>query len=325
MDAPITRPLLQAIAQRNALTPNAIDIAFTVSGLRPSPQQSLAFGLQALKLAGTLSIAAGIIFFVASNWQYFPPLTRFAIVEVPLLAALVFAFFQGTQKLSGKLATFFAILNTGALLALMGQTYQSGADVYQLFTYWALLSMPLAIAARYAPTWALWLVVANAGAALYSYRDLLPFYFSLAAYALSEGLHRYPKLLPNTGLEASWLRRSVLTLSVLAGTGLMIELSMGSIEMFSSSKIGFQAVSFLFLCALLAAYTYHRKQDSFPLALLSLCFIAISTTFFLYHLLLDLFMALIFYTAYILGTSTAAAKMLNALGNQWQHQQPPSQ
>ena len=37
---------------------------------------------------------------------------------------------------------------TGALLALFGQTYQTGADVYELFLTWALLGLPLVIAAQ---------------------------------------------------------------------------------------------------------------------------------------------------------------------------------
>lgn len=316
MDAPITRPLLQAIAQRNALTPDAIDTALEVSGLRPTPQQSLNFGLQALKLSGTLSIAAGIIFFVASNWQYFPPLTRFAIVEVPLLAALVFAFFQGTEKLSGKLAIFFAILNTGALLALIGQTYQSGADVYQLFAYWALLTLPLAAAASYAPTWALWLVVANTGIGLYSYQDLLAFYFNLAAYALAEALHRYPNFIPNSGLNESWLRRSVLTLSLFGGTIWMIWFVLRTQLKINSSN----STAFLIFCAAIAIYTNYRKQDLYPLALLGLSFIAISTAFFLSHTLTsnDLYLTSSFCAAYILSSSAAAAKILNSLAKQWQ-------
>ncbi len=36
-------------------------------------------------------------------------------------------------------------LNIGALLALVGQTYQTGADPWQLFSTWALMLVPLAV------------------------------------------------------------------------------------------------------------------------------------------------------------------------------------
>jgi uncharacterized membrane protein len=324
MDAPITRPLLQTIAGENALSPQAIDAALELSGLRPTPPQSLAFALRALNFAGVLSIAAGVIFFVASNWQHFPPLTRFGIIEAPLLAALLFALISGPQHFSGQLALFFAILNTGALLALLGQTYQSGADTYTLFAYWALLNLPLAIAARYTPAWALWFLIANTAILLYP-NDRLPcaltFYANLAAFTMTESFYRYPRLLPNLGRGESWLRRALLAASVASGTiSILVWIATNSTSAFPSSTL--DILLFCAACAAIAIYTWNHKVDIFPFALLSLSFIAISTAYLARIIgAYDPFFFLL-YAFYILATATVSVKALNWISQQWQSYVP---
>jgi uncharacterized membrane protein len=61
-----------------------------------------------------------------------------------------------------------ALLGTGALFAYFGQTYQTGADPWQLFAWWAVLTLPLAVAARSDALWAPWVLVATTGIALWA-------------------------------------------------------------------------------------------------------------------------------------------------------------
>src|SRR5690606_8361253 len=49
----------------------------------------------------------------------------------------------------------------GALLALVGQTYQTGADPWQLFALWALLMLPWVAAGRSVVLCLLWVLVSN--------------------------------------------------------------------------------------------------------------------------------------------------------------------
>src|SRR5690606_4636049 len=60
-----------------------------------------------------------------------------------------------------RAALFGACVATGAVLALVGQTYQTGADVWQLFAAWAALMLPFAWLSRSSASWMLWLGVAN--------------------------------------------------------------------------------------------------------------------------------------------------------------------
>ena len=60
-----------------------------------------------------------------------------------------------------------AALLTGALLALTGQIYQTGADAFELFAAWAVTVVPWVIVARFAPLWLLWIALLNLSVALY--------------------------------------------------------------------------------------------------------------------------------------------------------------
>ncbi|MCL1477646.1 MAG: DUF2157 domain-containing protein [Marinobacter sp.] len=67
----------------------------------------------------------------------------------------------------GKVALLSTGLLLGGLLALFGQTYQTGADPWQLFFVWMLLLTPFALIGRFAPLWVLWAVLVNLALTLY--------------------------------------------------------------------------------------------------------------------------------------------------------------
>ena len=68
-------------------------------------------------------------------------------------------------------------LLTGALFALIGQSYQTGADPWQLFAIWAVLITPWACIARSSALWILWLMLCNIS--LYSYLAIVSGVFGL--------------------------------------------------------------------------------------------------------------------------------------------------
>src|SRR5579871_2654829 len=106
------------VLARARLSPEAMEAALAIAGLRPNNTDWREFTVRALRFAGVLSLAAGMIFLVAFNWDHLGLYARFAMVELPLLAALAFAWFKGVDHLSGKLSLMLAVLLTGALLAL---------------------------------------------------------------------------------------------------------------------------------------------------------------------------------------------------------------
>ncbi len=120
----------------------------------------------AVTLAGALFLATAVVFFLAYNWDALGRFARLALVVASLVAVAVAAIWRG-QSMSGRAAHFAAMGVAGALLAYIGQTYQTGADPWQLFAAWAVLVLPWALSAAWAPTWALVLLLANVALGLY--------------------------------------------------------------------------------------------------------------------------------------------------------------
>lgn len=113
-----------------------------------------------LIVVAALLLGGGLIFWIAAQW---PEQTRSfklhvlqAAVLLPLLAAMALAQIRTA-------ALLLATLALGGLLAFVGQTYQTGADAWQLFALWAALALPWTVVARSDGLWGLWLLVGAAG------------------------------------------------------------------------------------------------------------------------------------------------------------------
>ncbi|MDR9767336.1 DUF2157 domain-containing protein [Shewanella baltica] len=132
---------------------------------------------------GALSFASGVIFFFAYNWQSLGRFAKFGLIEVAIVLAIgAFAWLYyranslstashslrhshsnysnqsndsrfGATTANGVLLA--ASVLVGGLLALVGQTYQTGADPWQLFALWALVVLPFAWVAGFDGLWLL--------------------------------------------------------------------------------------------------------------------------------------------------------------------------
>lgn len=143
--------------------PKALHIAETL----PTPAAWRRF-LDGLALwLGALFLALAVIFFFAYNWRELGHFARFGIAELLLAAAVIASWRLGLERMSGKAALLAATLLVGALLALVGQTYQTGADPWELFATWSLFVLTWVAIARFAPLWLLLLVLVNLAIGLY--------------------------------------------------------------------------------------------------------------------------------------------------------------
>lgn len=141
--------------------------ALAVSGIAPDGNRWLRFVDSLLLVLGGLALASGVVFFIAFNWDALDRWLQFAGVQIALLAAVLVWWRLGVDRLGAQVALLVAAVLLGALLALFGQTYQTGADPWQLFATWALLMLPWALVGRFAPLWLLWLALLNLSATLY--------------------------------------------------------------------------------------------------------------------------------------------------------------
>lgn len=127
----------------------------------------------ALGLLATLMLAFAVVNWVAANWPYMDTDTRLILVQSVVILAVVLA--AGSCWRNKNLVLFglrFAALATGALLSLIGQIYQTGADSWLLFALWALLLLPWLLLSRDIFTIILWAVLVNCAVFLYSYSGI---------------------------------------------------------------------------------------------------------------------------------------------------------
>lgn len=122
---------------------------------------------RALLILGTALLCAGVIVFFAFNWAALHKFSKFGLLAAALTLLAGFAAWRPSGDLAGRAALAGAQIVSGVLLAVIGQTYQTGADAWQLFALWTLLAVPWALAARAAPHW--WIVLAIGNVALLRY------------------------------------------------------------------------------------------------------------------------------------------------------------
>lgn len=120
------------------------------------------------RLAGQILITfaighllAATLFFFAFNWAAMSGSAKLTVIGSALAISLAGHAIWPRPALIGQIMGISATVLIGVLFAVIGQIYQTGADAWQLFALWALLSAPLALMARQAVHLALWLIIAN--------------------------------------------------------------------------------------------------------------------------------------------------------------------
>lgn len=121
----------------------------------------------ALLALGVALLCAGVVVFFAFNWQALHKFTKFGLLAGALTALAALAAARPAGDLAGQAALAGAQVVSGVWMAVIGQTYQTGADAWQLFALWTVLAVPWALAARAAPHW--WLVIVVGNLALLRY------------------------------------------------------------------------------------------------------------------------------------------------------------
>lgn len=142
-------------------------IALEISGVAPDVAQWHRFLGRLFLFFGVTLLIAAVGYFVAYNWDDMGRFAKIALLEIGVIVAVLAGARFSQEDLRGRAALLGAVLLTGPLLAFVGQTYQTGADTYELFRAWALLALPWVWVARWRILWCFWLLIANVSVALY--------------------------------------------------------------------------------------------------------------------------------------------------------------
>jgi len=249
-------------AQTGRIAPQDLRRALQAGEVLPTRAQWRAFLDRLLLWLGAVMLGAAAVFFLAYNWDDLGRFAKFGLAQGLVVAALAVLWWQGLERVTGKAALLAASIFTGALLALIGQTYQTGADPFELFAAWAAAILPWALLARFPALWVLWLVLVNLAVALYFQafhgifgvlfgpeRQLwLLFGLNTVALAAWEGLARAGV----AWLRERWAPRLVATASGAMATALML------MEIFDRDVIGPGWAAWIGWMA--AAYAVYRRR-----------------------------------------------------------------
>ncbi|MCG2746279.1 MAG: DUF2157 domain-containing protein [Desulfobulbaceae bacterium] len=167
------------LIEQGAIPVEKIGDALKAAKITPDARAWRTFIDHLLLWLGGLALAFALMFFVAYNWNDIGRFAKFGAVEGLVVLAIVAYCRFAEHAVAGKVSLLVATICLGVLLALFGQTYQTGADPWQLFFTWAMLMLPWAIIGRFPAIWILWVALINTSIVLYyqTFRGIFGFMY----------------------------------------------------------------------------------------------------------------------------------------------------
>ena len=267
LDLTATPQRIRIAARAAGLAEDAVERAVDIVVRTPDAHEWRRFLSRALALLGTCLVLAGVTCFVAYNWSRIGRFGKFALIEIAIVGATLLAW-RKLPRLSGQVALFAAAVLVGPLLALYGQTYQTGADPYGLFLTWSLLILPWTVIARFSALWLLVILLLDVAAFLFGSQvlddDLDQLWMLLGAAALhwiAVAVWEWQARRPKPWLGESWAVRAVVAPGFLA---LLIPASVLVVDQRDAGAPGYVALVGL-AAAIVTTFRYYRttRRDSF--------------------------------------------------------------
>lgn len=314
------RSLILHWIEQGVLKQDQTEAALSATGVLPDGLRWRLFLQNLLLWLGGLALAFAMMFFIAYNWDAMGRFAKFALVEASIIVCMLAYWKIDADKITAKVSITTATILLGVLLALYGQTYQTGADPWQLFFNWALLILPWAFVAQFASLWLIWGVLLNLSIMLFFMARGSMFWFVFSAtehvfwvlFIVNSLIWLIWEL---AAMRFSWLRERwpVWLIAVASGTSITFLMLTAIFDHYDTQSL---AVVFYFIWAGILYYIYRRLQpDLFILAGLCLSAIVVITTFFAYHLLDqgDVVAGFFVLTLIVIGMATAAARWLKSV------------
>lgn len=321
---PSTRQVISNFIRRGYIPQKQINDALICTQVSPNITSWFTFIDRLLLSLGALSLGFATLFFIAYNWLEFGRLAKFALLE-SLLVTVIFIYWRAKQNsISAQISLLVSCLLVGVLMAFFGQTYQTGADPWTLFFFWALLITPWVVIARFAPLWLSWLALLNVALCLYidSFGSPFALLFSanndlwivtfllntVALIALEISSQRFSYLSPR------WLARIIASFAGGIITFLLLENIMSSID----SNLLMPLLWMIFIAALYGVYR-HLRVDLFMLAGACLSSIVIINAYFIRQCADNFNEGLLLFIAFlIIGLTSLATYWLKKVDKEMQ-------
>lgn len=230
-----------------------------------------------LPALGISFMVSGIIFFFAYNWADLHKFVKLGIIEGMLVASVALVLFTRWNRPMKQLILTGASFLVGALFAVYGQIYQTGANAYDFFLAWTLFVTLWALAAGYAPLWFVWIGLVNI--TIYFYGEQIDIanewlkvlqqnaYTLVCAFAviIAEGLYALKRVRHRT----TWF---INTIALVALTSATINAIIGIVDDYEPFWVALPIALVLFTAGLLMGF---RQRQLFYLSTILFCVLLI--------------------------------------------------
>lgn len=152
-----TRLMLLDYCVRHQLDTSTVNALWRLAGFDLPPPSLIPRVRIGLAVTSALLLGAALICWIAANWSGLSRTVQFGVLEALVLLPCVGATILPRLRTALSVFAFIAI---GALFAYYGQTYQTGADPWQLFALWSAVGFPLVLVVRTDPLRVAWVLVA---------------------------------------------------------------------------------------------------------------------------------------------------------------------
>ncbi|MGP9801893.1 DUF2157 domain-containing protein [Rheinheimera sp. NSM] len=306
--------LLQWTEQQQ-LNTNQLQQAAGRYALQPATELWLALANRVLLFSSVVLLSSALIFFLAHNWPLMHYFAKFALAGAAVLTAGSAAFFSKVYSLLQRAALLATAIMTGALLALIGQTYQTGADIWQLFALWAALMTPLVLLSGSRACYLLWFMLLELALGRYLHTQTDFFWLPASPVMILNLALANLLLLVFAEFALPRLRvKANQTLVWLAALLLIAPLTYGATIGAWDSDYRPNLLAYLLITAMLTLWYLHRRRDVLLLALLTFSAISVATSM-LAQLLesADEFFAMNLLALFVIGSSAGAVIWLKKL------------
>ena len=219
-------------------------------------------------------LTSGVVTLIAANLDYFSDLAKIYGLQTLLVVTVVLGIYcfiresrrQATEKLKWKTYSLFFVVSVliGGLFALVGQTYQTGADVWQLFAVWTLCQLPFLL--LFPNVASALLFAATANVAFYLFNEQNAYNSMCYAVLINAGLLVISELFSKAFHDQHWriLPKVFLVLTFASLFGLIVIYDV-YFYAYAWGELGRSPLSSLLIAipALITLYVYHKYRFDF--------------------------------------------------------------
>lgn len=219
-------------------------------------------------------LTSGVITLIAANLDYFSDLAKIYGLQTLLVVTVVLGIYcfiresrrQAKEKLKWKTYSLFFVVSVliGGLFALVGQTYQTGADVWQLFAVWTLCQLPFLL--LFPNVASALLFAATANVAFYLFNEQNSHNSMCYAVLINAGLLVISELFSKAFHDQHWriLPKVFLVLTFASLFGLIVIYDM-YFYAYAWGELGRSPLSSLLIAipALITLYVYQKYRFDF--------------------------------------------------------------